>query len=53
MNEPWAAVLALGHSAFYVATGIWPVLSRRSFEAVTGPKREDWLVKTFGVDENG
>ncbi len=49
MNEPWAAVLALGHSAFYVATGIWPVLSVRSFEAVTGPKQEDWLVKTFGV----
>jgi hypothetical protein len=34
--------------AFYVGTGLWPILHIRSFEAVTGPKRERWLVKTMG-----
>jgi hypothetical protein len=35
--------------AFYVATGVWPILHLRSFEAVTGPKLEGWLVKTVGA----
>jgi hypothetical protein len=35
--------------AYYVASGIWPLLSMRTFEAVTGPKRDDWLVRTVGV----
>jgi hypothetical protein len=34
---------------YYVATGLWPVFSRRSFEAVTGPKADFWLVQTFGL----
>jgi hypothetical protein len=25
-----------------------PAPAHRSFEAVTGPKRDDWLVKTIG-----
>ena len=35
--------------AFYVATGLSPFVSRRAFEAVTGPKREWWLVQTVGA----
>jgi len=35
--------------AYYVATGVAPFVSRRAFEAVTGPKREWWLVETVGV----
>lgn len=31
---------------FYVATGLWPVLHLKSFEYVTGPKTDKWLVKT-------
>ena len=38
---------ALG--AYYVATGVSPFVSRRAFEAVTGPKTEWWLVQTVGV----
>ena len=30
-------------------TGAWPLLSLRSFEKVTGPKVDDWLVKTVGM----
>jgi hypothetical protein len=41
------ALLAQG--AYYLATGVAPFLSRRAFEAVTGPKREWWLVETVGV----
>ena len=38
----------LGQGAYYLATGAAPFLSRRAFEAVTGPKREWWLVQTVG-----
>jgi hypothetical protein len=30
-------------------TGIWPLVSMPTFEAVTGPKTDDWLVQTVGV----
>ena len=32
----------------YVATGLWPIVHLRSFERVTGPKVDGWLVKTTG-----
>jgi hypothetical protein len=35
--------------AYYLATGAAPFVSRRAFEAVTGPKREWWLVETVGA----
>ncbi|MCW3002261.1 MAG: hypothetical protein JWQ20_1559 [Conexibacter sp.] len=38
----------LAQGGYYVATGVWPYVSRRSFEAVTGPKTEWWLVQTVG-----
>lgn len=41
--------LARAHGIFYAATGIWPILHLRSFEAVTGPKKEGWLVRTVGA----
>lgn len=40
--------LAGVHAAYLVATGVWPLLHRRSFEAVTGPKEDFWLVRTVG-----
>jgi hypothetical protein len=33
---------------FYVATGLWPIAHLASFEAVTGPKVDRWLVRTIG-----
>ena len=41
--------MLVAHSAYYVATGVFPFISRRGFEAVTGPKREWWLVQTVGA----
>ena len=34
---------------YYLITGIWPLVSIRTFEMVTGPKTDDWLVQTVGV----
>jgi hypothetical protein len=41
--------LAIGQGVFYLTTGLWPVFNLRSFEAVTGPKYDGWLVKTVGL----
>ena len=38
--------LALAHGLFNVAAGLWPLVSMRRFEAVTGPKTDRWLVRT-------
>jgi hypothetical protein len=44
-----AAPIAVAQGITYIATGLWPVVHLRSFEAVTGPKLEGWLVKTVGL----
>lgn len=41
--------IAVGQGIFYVGTGVWPLLSMRTFERVTGPKTDRWLVKTVGA----
>ena len=39
----------LAQGVYYVATGVVPFVSRGAFEAITGPKKEWWLVETVGV----
>jgi hypothetical protein len=34
------------HGVANIASGLWPLLHMRSFQAVTGPKTDDWLVRT-------
>jgi hypothetical protein len=41
--------LARTQALYYAATGIWPLLDIHSFERITGPKVERWLVKTVGA----
>ena len=41
--------LATAHAAFFAVAGAWPIVSIRTFEAVTGPKADKWLVKTVGT----
>ena len=44
--------LSLGSQAqglYYLITGLWPLLSIGSFQRVTGPRRDLWLVKTVGL----
>jgi hypothetical protein len=35
--------------AFYLASGLWPILHRRSFEKVTGPRNDRLLVNALGA----
>jgi hypothetical protein len=39
----------LVQGVYFIGTGLWPVVHLPSFEAVTGPKLEKWLVRTFGA----
>ena len=41
--------VATVQAVLYVTTGIWPVVHRGSFERVTGPKADFWLVQTVGL----
>ncbi|HKP51718.1 MAG TPA: hypothetical protein VJ183_03605 [Chloroflexia bacterium] len=40
---------ALGQGAYYALTGIWAIVHIKSFQKVTGPKTDIWLVKTVGA----
>ena len=42
-------VVAWIYSIYFILTGIWPIVSIRSFMAVTGPKTDIWLVRTVGL----
>ena len=41
--------VALVQGIYFLITGIWPLISMRTFLAVTGPKTDLWLVKTVGL----
>jgi dolichyl-phosphate-mannose--protein O-mannosyl transferase len=34
---------------YYLFTGLWPLIDAFTFQLVTGPKTDVWLVKTVGV----
>ena len=36
-------------AAYYLVSGAWPIAHMASFEAITGPKNDKWLVKTVGA----
>jgi hypothetical protein len=36
-------------AAYYIGSGVWPLASRRAFEAVTGRKADWWLVQMVGL----
>ena len=39
---------AVAQAAYFVVTGVWPLLHRRSFEAITGRKTDFWLAQCVG-----
>jgi energy-converting hydrogenase Eha subunit E len=42
--------ITLGAQAvYYLVTGAWPWLSMDTFDAITGPKIDDWLVRMVGL----
>src|SRR3954452_99023 len=42
-------LLLVAHAGYYVLTGVWPLVPRRTFEKVTGSKEDFWLAQTVGV----
>jgi hypothetical protein len=38
----------LPHSLYFLIGGVWAVIGRRSFEAISGTKSDYWLVRTVG-----
>jgi hypothetical protein len=49
MQSAYTRKLALMQGGYFLLTGLWPLVHFRSFEAVTGPKPEPWLVKMVGL----
>jgi len=52
MGEAQAKVLRtifLLQGAYFIITGIWPVLGMESFLLATGPKQDTWLVEMVGL----
>ncbi len=43
-----ASRISMLQGIFYLGTGLWPIVHLTSFERVTGPKVDKWLVKTTG-----
>jgi hypothetical protein len=41
--------LCILQGVYFLVTGVWPIASIGTFQLVTGPKVDLWLVKTFGV----
>jgi hypothetical protein len=39
----------IAHGVYYLLTGLWPVFNASTFQKVTGPKTDIWLVKTAGI----
>ena len=44
-----AATVRRVQGAWYVATGLWPLLSLRTFAAVAGPKPDAFQTRTTGM----
>jgi hypothetical protein len=43
------SLVAPSQGAFYIVSGLWPLLHRRSFESVFGPKQDYWLAATVAL----
>jgi energy-converting hydrogenase Eha subunit E len=49
VRDRWRRGLLAFQAGYYVLTGLWPLVHLSSFEAVTGPKIDDWLVRMVGL----
>lgn len=43
------SLLSWGQAVYYLVTAMWALVSIRTFQKVTGPKTDIWLVKTVSV----
>jgi hypothetical protein len=49
MRDHWRRRVFALQGLYYLGTGLWPLVHLPSFEAVTGPKTDDWLVHMVGL----
>lgn len=42
-------LLTLGQGVYFAVTGLWPLLHLPSFERLTAPKVDKWLVRMVGA----
>lgn len=42
-------MVALVQGIYFFVTGVWPLISTNTFQMVTDPKTDLWLVKTVGI----
>lgn len=42
-------IVAAGQAVYFGLTGLWALVSIRTFQMVTGPKTDLWLAKTVGT----
>jgi hypothetical protein len=42
-------VIARVQGIYFLLSGLWPIINMASFEKVSGPKTDKWLVKTLGL----
>src|SRR5512141_1150307 len=43
------AAVERAHVAYWLFGALWPLISMRSFERVTGNKRDEWLVRSVAL----
>jgi hypothetical protein len=43
------SAVARAQGAFNITFGLWPLIHRRSFEAVFGPKQDYWIAATVAL----
>ncbi|SNB46310.1 hypothetical protein [Geobacter sp. DSM 9736] len=48
MNRNLKTILTV-QGGYYFITGVWPLVSIGTFQAVTGPKNDLWLVRMVGL----
>lgn len=54
MRDGWElAGPAKAPGLFTIVGGLWPLLSMRTFEAVTGPEADRWLVGAHSSPSRG
>ncbi len=49
IRQPSRRSVALAQASYYLLTGVWPLVSPRTFQLVTGPKSDFWLAQTAGA----
>ena len=47
--DKWSHYVVWIQGSYFVLMGLWPLLSIVTFQHITGPKTDLWLVKTVGV----